>query len=220
LLITQLITVPLATLALATAGGGSCSAPAPQLAFKPTISSIKFNISESAGSLTELHGAQGGMVLGMAADPLYYEYQNQYTMYEQENGKICVALDTTLMYFRARPIVFISNEFPRDTCEFNAILQHEKKHVKALKRFHAKYAKRFKKKMEDIIAQARPVAVDSSQVTAMQEKMQKDMEDKVKAYLEKIMPLLAREQNKIDSPAEYERVDAECDGWNQRLRLE
>jgi hypothetical protein len=221
LLFTDLITIPLATLVLATSGGGHCLAPKSQLFFKPTVSAVKWNISESAGTLTGAHGGGGsGLVLGLAAAPLYYEYMNEYRVYELENGKVCLSLDNTKMYFRARPIVFISKEFPRGTCEFNAVLRHEKKHVAALRRFHKKYTSRFREKVRNTQELTRSVSIDKSQINAYRKKMDESFEKEIAAYLEEVTALLAREQTKIDSPTEYARVDAECDGWNRRLRLE
>ena len=214
--------MPVASLILAAGGGsGHCYAPKPLLGFKATVSKVKFNVTESARSLTGLHGPKGGgVVTGLAFSPLYYEYQMHYSVTEQGN-KICVAVDKMHINFRARPFVFVSKEFPRGSCEFNAVLNHENKHVSTLKKVQRKYAQDFKKYVYDTILQVKPVKISSpGQLAAAQKKIEKQVNARLESYIEEIGYDLAREQTKVDSPSEYERVHNLCENWASRLRLD
>ena len=198
-----------------------CQAPKTTLGFKPTVSKTKFNISESAFDLHKMHGgAQAGLVTGLALSPLYYEFQGQFKITKQDNG-YCLAMDKIRLYYRARPMVFVSSEFPRGSCEFKAVLRHENKHVRALKTTHGRTASAFKKHAINSLEQIRPVGpVSRAQIKSAQKKMQKQLAGLLDSYLKQANADLAREQNKIDSPSEYERVSGQCQNWTSRLRLQ
>lgn len=189
------------------------------MSFSSTISKTKYNISESAWALTGFHGGTG-ITLGLAYSPLYYEFLPHYSV-TQQNGKLCVALDKIKVYFRARPIVFISSEFPRGSCEFNSVLEHENKHVKTLRKMHKKFSKPFKEHVQDIILQARPLKIKSEyQMDGAMDKISAQMQAQLDEYLVDISNELAREQIKVDAPSEYERVNKTCDDWDTRLRAD
>ena len=220
LLITKLITMPLATMILA-GGPGECYAPKPLFGFKPTISKTKYNLSESAWALTGFHGGTGGgVILGLAFDPLYLEYEYHYS-YTVQGKNICVAVDKMKMYYRARPIVFISEEFPRGSCEFNAVVKHENRHVQTLKKVHKKTAPALKEFVYDTLLQVKPVKVKSELgIAAAEQKIEKDIRTKLDAYMVDIQNELSHEQIKVDAPSEYQSVSDKCDDWAGRLRAD
>lgn len=220
MLLTKLITFPIASLILA-GGPGDCYAPKPLLGFKATVSKTKYNISESAFHLTDAHGpAAGGVTLGLAYSPLYYEYENQYEI-TQQYDYVCVALDKMKLSYRARPMVMISKEFPRGSCEFNAVVEHENKHVAVLRRMHKKYAKEFRDHVQDVILMAKPVKIRSPyEIQQAQEKIEKEIKANLDDFLERINDEMAHEQIKVDAPSEYKRVSKMCDEWDSRLRLD
>ena len=202
-------------------GSGDCYAPKPLLGFKATASKTKYNVSASARDLTAYHGgAGGGATLGLAYAPLYYEYKYEYQI-TQQGENICVAVDKMKIYYRARPMVFISSDFPRGSCEFKAVVNHENKHVKTLLKEHKKTAKKFRDHVQDAILQVRPVKVKSElQINAAQEKIDKEIKANLDEYMQKVNDRLAREQIKVDSPTEYDRVHALCEDWAGLLRAD
>ena len=206
----------------ALAQAGRCWAPKPQIRFSPVVEKTKYNISESAFALNHFTGgaADGGLVLGLALDPLFYDYQALYKITKNEKG-YCVSFDKMKMYWRAQPHVLISQEFPRGSCEFNAVLQHENKHVRALKKVHARHASAFKDHVEQSLERVRVVGpVAKEQVVTAQNKLREDLNALLDAYLIEVMHELDRAQNKVDSPSEYERVNSQCGDWHGHLRLE
>ncbi|MCK5284522.1 MAG: hypothetical protein KAJ86_02930 [Alphaproteobacteria bacterium] len=204
------------------ASNGRCFAPKPEMQFSATISKVKYNISESAFSLHNMHSGGGsGIVTGLAYDSLFYEYESLYRIHQMKDGGICVYLDKIKVKYRARPIVFISSEFPRGSCEFNAVLTHENKHVTALKKFHKQSTSTFKKDVENTLKRLRPVGpVSKMQIRSAQERIEKQISELLDRSILKVRNDLSKAQNKIDSPEEYARVNAQCKNWEQRLRLE
>jgi hypothetical protein len=198
-----------------------CLAPKPILKYAPTISKTKYNISESAFDLHRYHGGQGaGLVTGLALSPLYYEFESQFRVTQIKEG-YCLAIDELKLYYRARPVVWISSEFPRGSCEFKAVLFHENKHVRTLKKVHSKSSKAFRKHVENSLERVRPEGpLSKAQIKTAQKKMQKELEQLLDEYIIDINYELRREQTKVDSPSEYKRVNDECDEWLGRLRLQ
>ncbi len=164
MLLTKLITIPATAMTLASfghPGAGKCYAPDIVMGFEPTISKTKYNITNSAWNLTGAHNPQGGgTVFGLAYSPLYYTYEGQFSISQQEEG-YCVSLDKIKVAYRARPIVFISREFPRGSCEFKEVVVHENKHVNTLKKFHADYAKPFKEKTINTLQRVEPILIEN-----------------------------------------------------------
>lgn len=201
---------------------GRCWAPKTDMRFSPQVEQTQYNTSQSAFALNHMTGgpAGGGLVLGLAYDPLYYTYEALFRVSQNEKG-YCVSFDKMKMLWRAQPFVLISEEFPRGSCEFNAVLVHENKHVRALKRVHARHAASFRQHVEDSLERVRVIGpVSKNQIMAAQEKLSSDFKVLLDEYLVNVRNELDKEQTKVDSPSEYERVSAECDDWNGRLRLE
>jgi hypothetical protein len=191
---------------------GRCEVTPARLDYKAVLSNTKFNVSTSAEELHRLHGGGGGgKITGLALSPLRYNFKARYNVTPHQNGGYCIALNAIDLAFLAQPVVFISNEFPRGSCEFNAILRHENKHVRVLKTVHAAQSEDFKRQVENAIARLRPEGpLPKDKVKAAQMKMQQTLERLLDQNIKNINALLATEQNKIDSPGEYARLQNEC----------
>lgn len=206
----------------ATARAKQCASPKTIMAFKSAVTDTKYNVSESAFDIHNLYGGThgAGLVTGLSLSPLSYEFEGLFKVTEVDGG-FCIALDKMKMLYKAEPIVFISKELPRKSCEFKAVLRHENKHVRALKNVHGRTSSEFKAHVENSLERIRAIGpIPKSKIEAARDKMQDELTRLLDDYLKDVMAELTYEQNKIDSPSEYKRVNAECTEWSGRLRLE
>ena len=106
--------------------------------------------------------------------------------------------------------IYIAKEIPRDSCEFNEVMKHEWKHHTANVMAIQTYSERLKKDLPII---ARDIElkygyVDRSKVQATFDSIKQDVKDMIDIYYETIRNDSEKRNDMIDTPAEYDRVDA------------
>lgn len=191
-----------------------------EMRFKPAVSKVKFNTNQSVQDLTNLHSDNKarGAVTGLTSASIFYEYEALFKITQTDAG-FCVAIDKMKMLYRAEPIVYISSELERGSCEFKAVLKHENKHVRALKRVHAQHAQAFKKDVENALERIQAKGpIPENGINAAKEKMQDDLDYFLDEKLLPIVQAAAKAHNRIDSPSEYETVSTACLNEGQRFR--
>jgi hypothetical protein len=116
----------------------------------PTQSPIKYNFSTSSEALGSIgasayspYGSEHKTnMLGLTDGKHELSLESSYSTetYEQlDRGCIHIKSITVKMNFD--PTIYVVNEFPQGTCEFNSVLKHEKEHVKITQKMLNKYAK-------------------------------------------------------------------------------
>ncbi len=129
----------------------------------------------------------------------------------------CVWISTVEIVVRSRPEVLIAREYPPGTCEHDAVMEHEMKHVRVDHNLAARYAERFRRAAQDAVGGLGVRYV--SDIGDMQ-RVQKTLENRIGAAIDAVSAEYQRDrnrfQNAVDRPSEYRRVHALCDGWKRR----
>jgi hypothetical protein len=195
-----------------------CDSTRPRTDVSALTTKTRYIRTKSAFKLTAMHGMDGrNITLGLGGGEIGYETHGKFKVMEQD-GEACVSLDQVRVKFYAKPQVHIASNFKRGSCEYNAVLGHEQKHIRTLRRFHKEYAQALKKKLPEIAGKVKPSGViPASQVEYAQNRMLEQVAAGVEAYLSKAVGVLGRRQGHVDSPSEYRRVFALCDNWNEQI---
>ena len=195
-----------------------CKASTPSLSVKTATTRTKYIRSKSSKDLTQLHGGGANSAIGgLGGGETGFKIENQFEI-TGKGSKACVKLKRVNVTFYAKPEIHIASNFGRSTCEYAAVMAHEKGHIRILRKFVREYSPKVKKEMARIVRSVNTAAVvPESKIQAAQNKMQKQFMSKLEQYNEKIMPVLAKRQKAFDSPQEYARVDAKCRKWDQKL---
>lgn len=203
----------------AQAASFNCDTGAPFIQVHPITKSIKYVRDVSSAELTSNHpellkkghhsiGGTGGGAIGLESD-VRYEIKTL-------GKRGCVRIKSIKGTFIAKPVIHIASDYRRGSCEYNAILEHEKKHIRVMKSFHKKYAPKIKKELRRVALQLQSKGiVPARDVKKRQKEMQSYIQQYVQAYTADIMQELDRKQKAIDTHAEYKRVAAKCTGWNR-----
>jgi hypothetical protein len=195
-----------------------CGSARPSIVVKTYKHKTKFIRNFTTGNLTQLHTgsyrAAGPMIFGLGGGAYGLKSRMEFKI-KKQGSLACVSLDEIEGQFVSYPSVMIARNFRKGSCEYNAVLGHEKKHVRALLDFQQEYARKFKIRLGKIIKRhSNPKIVSISQVKRAQQQIKDNIEREIKAYFEQIKPVLQERQQGIDSPQEYARVMNLCSGWN------
>ena len=195
-----------------------CKASNPSLGVKTATTRTKYIRTKSAKDLTQMHGGQGSTVGGLGGGEIGFKVENQYEVTTQGNAA-CVKLKRVEVTFYAKPEIHIASNFNRGTCEYGAVMGHEKGHIRILRKFVREYSPKVKKEVVKMSRQIDPAIgpIPRSKVAAAQKKMQEQFMQKLEAYNGKIMPVLAKRQKAFDNPTEYKRVASKCRKWDKKL---
>lgn len=207
----------------AMAAGWECPAKAPEVKLSRVLGKTKLYRTKDIHALTHMHsegGAvrQGVHVNGLGGGKIGLEGLASFTVM-QRGDQACIWLKGIEAKFFAFPSIHIANNFPKGSCEYNAVLEHEKEHIRVLQDFHKEFAPKFKTALRRIASDIEPQGPFSA---ANAEAIQSDMNARINAgiqgFNDSIIPVLEARQAKVDSPAEYARVEAQCKNWAQYVR--
>lgn len=196
-----------------------CDDKSPSLVVKTYKQKTKYIRDFTTQNLTQLHTgsyrANSLNVLGLGGGA--YGLKSRMSFKIKKQGSLaCVSLDKIEGQFVAYPSIMIARNFPKGSCEYNAVLGHEKKHVRTLLNFQKEYAPKFKSRLTKIVRYNKePKIVSISQVEQAQAQIQDDIMRGIKEYFEQIRPVVQKRQKEIDSPEEYARVKKLCGRWDR-----
>lgn len=182
----------------------------------PELTKTKF-FRGSAARLTEWttgHTQTVGAVLGLGGGEVGTKFQAAFNYAAMDDGRVCVMLDKVKAIFYAHPRMYIASDYKKGTCEYDAIVTHEKRHVKALIDFHDVNEERLRTHLGRI-AKRIPMfgPVSSADIPFVKQRLMDYVMSEYLAYQNKEMMSLQREQRKIDSPSEYRGVARKCTDW-------
>lgn len=196
-----------------------CRPHRPSTSLKYEVEPTQYLRTLNAQQLTSFHSGQGpNTVLGLAGGEVGTSFEAFFEVKEVKNNLYCLNLEKIKAVLFAKPQVHIAKNFRRGTCEYNAVLKHENKHVDTLKRAHKEYLPFYRKHLR-VTSKKVPVLPPMKLAEANQKKymLVAQIKKDLQGYLDTIMKDVAKRQAKVDSTKEYERVWRRCGKWEKRL---
>lgn len=204
----------------ANAASLKCSPSKLELSLKTSTQQTRYIRTKSSDDLTEMHNNQieGSSVGGLGGGEIGFKTASKFEITHQ-GDQACVNLIGIDVSFYAKPEIHIASNFNRASCEYNAVMGHEKGHIRIMLQFLREYSPNIKREIHRIAANMKTVEgpVNKQEVKNIQDKMQADFLARLTAYNNKLMPILAARQQKYDSPTEYARVAKQCKKWDEKL---
>ena len=189
----------------------------PQIIFGSSYGKLRYDTSLDNQGITQIAKNYNTIEKGLFASGLatvnvklkidletYTEIRSDYD--------ICVIPDKLHVFIGfVDPVIYISNELPRDSCEYNVVLRHEQTHQQINKSSLDYFIPLFQDAIEKIAGTVPPRHIGSlSEADAATELL-------IKSYNRKIAPLvnvfkkeLLLEQAKLDNSANYEHEKQIC----------
>ncbi|MCB1530906.1 MAG: hypothetical protein H6853_04885 [Rhodospirillales bacterium] len=135
-------------------------------------------------------------------------------------GKGCIYFDRVNVTMRVNPTIYIAREFKKGSCEHNAILAHEKRHLEVDATVARKYADRMKRLIEKLVqdrgAGAGPYPLTSFE--SIQKNMLESIQEPVRAQTKEMTQERQILQQRLDTAEEYERVRKACPAHGHQKR--
>ncbi|MEO5340845.1 MAG: hypothetical protein H7837_10095 [Magnetococcus sp. MYC-9] len=107
--------------------------------------------------------------------------------------------------------IYIANAYPAGSCEYQAIYRHEMEHVQVLNAHQERHLSDWRDHLQELARGVRPLLSGNPKQT-QQEVLQR-LDQKVRKEIERLDRYQKAAQAEIDTPQNYAKVRASCQGW-------
>ncbi|MDQ2104394.1 hypothetical protein [Azospirillum isscasi] len=211
--------VAFAVPAAAQTGVASCPDFAPgRVVLDVQVAPLRTDYSQSIRQLAQKPGRRptagrtaNAHIMGLAAIQYNQQWQVGVVTASLGQGRYCGAAQTlTVTFGYDERTVYVARELPQGSCIHGEVLAHEMRHVAVDEQLLREYVPALKRRLEDVVARARPVQGRSErQVMAA-------IEQPIRAAMRQLIEEFGRERNarqaRVDTPAEYDRIGRSCNG--------
>lgn len=212
----EIATAGLLTLA---AGSVQCAVPkAPVINVVPTTQAIQYDFSKSEVDLTAQKSdtvspyAPGvdTTTRGLRYDQPEMKMEVSWGYMQYPGGATCFWYDAVNISVHLKPQIFIAKELNRGKCR-DAVIEHEKKHVKVDRAIVNSYVQNIGKSVQDAVNAAGAMGpYNADQVEPMQKKLVEHIRNAISIHELTLHKEMRARQAEIDSLEEYGRVNAIC----------
>lgn len=159
-------------------------------------------------------GAPDGVrALGITLTKTMFGLQGGSSAVKRGNG-FCVYLTSVDVDFGYNRVeVYVPSEFPKGSCEYNVVLDHENQHVANNRAVLREFAPRMRARVEVILSQTKPIVASSVQGSA--DLALEGLNRQLSGMLKEFETMHATRNAAIDSPANYRALSALCKDWNR-----
>ena len=174
---------------------------------------IHHDLSRAQLGLLAFHGPSD-RILGVTASSLRAGTSTRYGHRPLEGEGVCFWVDGIEVLLRYEALdIYVASEYPQGSCQYEAILSHEKKHADVARTYLDDYVQTIRSVLTSLsIPKPRGPRLVASAAEA---------EEEIQATIARLLgPVIARlradmqaAQSKIDTPTEYRRVERQCSSW-------
>lgn len=171
---------------------------------------------QGIANLLRLQGGappSGARALGVTVTKTMFEVQGGSAAVRRGAG-FCAYLTSVDVDFGWRRVeVYVPSEFPKGTCEYNTVIDHENQHVAINRALLREFAPRMRARIEAILARTPPVFVRRPEGSA--DAAVAGLHAQLSGMLKEFEALHAQRNAAIDSPANYKALTAMCKDWGR-----
>lgn len=182
----------------------------------PSFPTPAYDFNQGIGTLMAMsadthHSIREGLSLGLTRYEPILEVRAPIVGIKLPNGGSCAHVehvDVTLGYENV--VVLVAHEIPQGTCGFNEVMAHEMRHIAANQQILQMYVPRIADELKAYL-RVNGARQEASTDYAMNIVGQK-LHDIVNPLLQEMSQENERLQQTIDTPQEYARITASCNG--------
>lgn len=218
-----LLLVPLLTaLPQATAHAACPQFPETVVTVHPHFAAPRYNFQQSLASLRRIAETQSAAIfhrdqpVGLAVGELKVTMAMQANAAVGTDKMICAKpaqLQVEVGFQNST--IYVAREFPRRTCAHNEVLAHEEEHVAIDRELLREYEPIIQRFLQVSVRELGTVRAKDG--AAAEAKMQQFISKQLEKVADKMNAERVRRQSAHDSPEEYARLAAVCDGEVSRL---
>lgn len=153
---------------------------------------------------------KNAIIRGLTHSSMTYRVDVNNAYRDNGDGTFCIIPSEVNITLKWKPfVVFIESEFEDGSCQRNALLEHENKHVKIMVSRSVKYKDIFKQDVSQMIAQNYPALSR----TKGNEEVMAAVENVVKYDMGIMNEEMDKYHSQLDSPSSLKYTHDECDSW-------
>jgi hypothetical protein len=213
-------------LALSSPAGAAARCPAPEavpevsLEIKP--GRVVYDASKSRKQIQRLQSDSGGggaksskrgwKPIGLTLTELKFRMNISVSTVSRSDGRHCAtvaAVKATLGYEKIT--VHVDKRYRRGSCQYRSVLEHEKEHVSIFRGVLDRYAPKVERRLVQAATGLKPITAGSPQQAA--NKLQNALQRRVEPLFKEMNRTMDRENDTIDTAANYKREQARCPKW-------
>lgn len=194
---------------------------APQITITATDTTVKYDHTKTQAQLDnfqvdtinpygeEVQSHVGGLMSGEVSISENMRFATE--SYPMINAG-CLYIDRVNVELHINPTIFIARDYPKGGCMYNAVMEHEKKHIAVDREIVNKYSTLIINSLNTSLKQVGYAQGPFSlqQMPSVQEKMKQTVHGVIKLYSAKMSEERRARQQKVDSIQEYDRVSNMC----------
>ncbi len=148
---------------------------------------------------------------GLTQSSFEFDHNIPYITTDLGNGLFCIQVQSVEMKIILRPQVWVANEFPPGSCMYNAVKEHENKHVNVDRITTDRHLPQFRAALTEV-SQNQGVFGPASYIEVNQELNQfvQEVLNVAGDETDRMQAEDNRAQRMVDTLQEYRRVAAEC----------
>jgi hypothetical protein len=192
--------------------------PPPSVTVKRLEESVTLNRAYNYKSITVLASTEhrsAKRVLGLTRGKATVKFDVQMSSLIDHSGRWECTSPKIVVSFGYSPMtVYVAREFPAGGCAYNAIYQHELRHVKTYQAHLSSIERDITEALNQRFVTGSPSRGSVGQARSM---LEKEIHERWMPYIKREIERVESAQALIDTPDEYARVGERCNGEIQRL---
>ncbi len=186
---------------------------------KATPKNITYNLKLNKSQIIKMAArslprgsSKAANTLGLTSVGHSLKYAYQFRTHQIGPKRYCARLLSVEIDIEVTRLeVFSLRKYPRGSCQYNAIVDHEHEHVAAFQRAIETLEEVFTHEAPDIIDRS-PPGVGISALQA-QHSVTKSLKYNINKIRDRIIRQMTIRNRQIDTPLNYKRISQKCDKW-------
>ena len=169
--------------------------------------------SRSQLGLLSFHGPTD-RILGVTASSLRAGTATRFGHRPLPGEGVCFWVERIEVTLRYESLdIYIASEYAPHSCQYRAILSHEERHAEVARSYLDDYVQTIRSALTSLAIPKPHSPSLVEQASAAQSTSQATIEKLLAPVLGRLRQDMAAAQSRIDSPAEYRRVEKQCPRW-------
>jgi len=192
--------------------------PLPSVAVKRLDEPVSLDTTYGYKSLKVLGAALArpeNQVLGLTLATSRVNFEIKTSSYVDHTGRWeCSSPQITVIYGFSPMTVYVAKEFPKGSCPYNEVYQHELRHVKTYQDHLVSIEKDLADTLRQRFATGSVWRAPKGQTRLL---LEKEMNERWLPFIKREIERVESAQKLIDTPEEYARVSGACGGEIERV---
>lgn len=168
------------------------------------------NVRPAGETASDREGAW--RTLGLTNAHFLVEFNTESRLLRAADGRWCLFItDVSIKVGYPLQEILVPAEYPVGSCEYEAIVAHERQHVALNRKILASHMISFQRRAESALAEKSPLVVASRQT--VQSMLSQTIGKTLDPLFEPFRREREQQNRRLDTAANYRQISARCDRW-------